>query len=70
MKAGDRLYLPSATEPSGAHAATVTRVFKDGSFKVTWDSHGRKSGVPRQRQVLPHSAAVRFHVEPPQYTEE
>lgn len=55
---GQRVQLKYAPERKG----TVTRV-SNGTFAVTFDGHGRKSGVPRQRYSYQWSCASNFEDE-------
>lgn len=55
-----RVALP-ALNADAPHTGTITRVAGD-NFRVTWDSHGRKTGQPRQKSWYPVSMFSMFTV--------
>jgi len=56
MQTGQRVQLITPQGPVG----TVTRVSPDGSFRVSYDSHGRQKRRPRERYWYPADAARNF----------
>lgn len=56
LRTQDRVKLSFEPEIQG----TVTKVFSDGRFSVTWDNPVRKRGQARQRFTYPPQAAARI----------